>query len=128
MDETGFLKKGTKPASVQRQCSGSTAARRGGSTTVRFPYSWPMPAPRGGPLLDRELYLPQIWSEDWSRRREAGVPEDVGFQTKPKLARRMLERALESGVSFAWIAGEEVYGTDRNLQPLLGGGDPDRGR
>ena len=51
---------------------------------------------KGRTLLDRELYLPQVWAEDWERRREAGVPEDVGFQTKPRLAQRMLERARES--------------------------------
>ena len=74
---------------------------------------------KGGTLLDRELYLPQVWSEGLSRRREAGVPADVGFQTKPQLARRMLERALESGVPFGWVAGDEVYGSDRNLRLWL---------
>ena len=43
------------------------------------------------------------------------MPEDVGFQTKPQLAQRMLERALESGVPFAWV-GDEVYDSDRNLR------------
>ena len=70
-------------------------------------------------MLDRELYLPQVWAEDRERRREAGVPEDVGFQTKPRLAQRMLEWALESGVPFGWVAGDEVYGSDRNLRLWL---------
>ncbi len=70
-------------------------------------------------LLDRELYLPQVWAGDAERRREAGVPEDAGFQTKPRLAQRMLERALESGVPFGWVAGDEVYGNDRNLRLWL---------
>ena len=65
------------------------------------------------------MYLPQVWSKDRERRREAGVPEDVGFQTKPRLARRMLERALESGVPFCWVAGDEVYGNDRSLRLWL---------
>ena len=47
------------------------------------------------------------------------MPEDVGFQTKPRLAQRMLERALESGVPFRWVAGDEVYGNDRNLRLWL---------
>ena len=70
-------------------------------------------------MQDRELYLPQVWAEDGERRREAGVPEDVGFQTKPRLDRSMLERALESGAPFAWVAGDEVYGNDRNLRLWL---------
>ena len=58
-------------------------------------------------------------ADDWERRREAGVPESVGFRTKPQLARLMLERAVESGVPFAWVAGDEVYGNDRNLRLWL---------
>ena len=74
---------------------------------------------RGRTLLDRELYLPQVWAEDLERRREAGVPEGVSFRTKPQLAQLMLERAVESGVPFAWVAGDEVYGNDRNLRLWL---------
>ena len=65
------------------------------------------------------MYLPQVWAEDWERRREAGVPESVGFRTKPQLAQLMLKRALESGVPFGWVAGDEVYGNDRKLRLWL---------
>ena len=44
------------------------------------------------------------------------MPESVGFRTKPQLAQLMLERAVESGVLFAWATGDEVYGNDRNLR------------
>ena len=74
---------------------------------------------KGRTLLDRELYLPQVWAEDRERRREAGVPESVGFRTKGQLARVMLERAVESGVPFAWFTGDEVYGSDRKLRLWL---------
>ena len=40
----------------------------------------------GRTLLDRELYLPQVWAENWDRRREAGVPKSVSFHTKDQLA------------------------------------------
>ena len=69
--------------------------------------------------MDRELYLPRVWADDLERRREAGVPEKVAFRTKAQLARRMLERALESGVPFGWVTGDEVYGNDRNLRRWL---------
>ncbi len=78
-----------------------------------------MPVPAGRTLLDRELYLPQVWAEDWDRRQEAGVPESVSFHTKGQLAQLMLQRAVESGVSFAWVAGDEVYGNDRKLRLWL---------
>ena len=47
------------------------------------------------------------------------MPRSVGFQTKSQLARRMLERAVESGVPFSWVTGDEDYGSDRNLRLWL---------
>ena len=115
VDETGFLKKGEKSAGVQRQYSGTAGRIENCQVGVFLAYA----SSKGRTLLDRELYLPQVWSEDWERRREAGVPGEVGFQTKPQLARLMLERAVESGIPFAWVAGDEVYGSDRNLRLWL---------
>ena len=76
--------------------------------TVRLGVFLAYASAKGRTLLERELYLPQVWAEDWERRWEAGVPEAVGFRTKPRLAQRMLERALESGVPFGWVAGDAV--------------------
>ena len=101
--------------------SGNTAARRDGSRIARLGYFWPTPLPRGGPCWTGEVYLPRVWADDQERREEAGVPEDVGFRTKPQLARGMLERAVESGVPFSWVVGDEVYGSDRNLRLWLEG-------
>ena len=115
VDETGFLKKGDKSVGVQRQYSGTAGRIENSQIGVFLAYA----ASRGRTLLDRELYLPQVWAEDWERRREAGVPEDVSFRTKPQLAQLMLERAVESGVPFDWVAGDEVYGNDRNLRLWL---------
>src|SRR5437764_162204 len=44
------------------------------------------PTPRGHTYLDRELYLPTRWTADRARCQEAGIPDDVAFQTKPQLA------------------------------------------
>ena len=115
VDETGFLKKGEKSVGVQRQYSGTAGRIENGQIGVFLAYA----SARGRTLLDRELYLPQVWAEDWERRREAGVPESVGFRTKPQLAQLMLKRALESGVPFGWVAGDEVYGNDRKLRRWL---------
>ena len=115
VDETGFLKKGDKSVGVQRQYSGTAGRIENCQIGVFLAYA----SVNGRTLLDRELYLPQVWAEDLERRREAGVPEGVSFRTKPQLARLMLERAVESGVPFAWVAGDEVYGNDRNLRLWL---------
>ena len=117
VDETGFLKKGTKSVGVQRQYSGTAGRIDNCQVGVFLTYA----TAQGRVLLDRELYLPQVWAEDWERRSEAGVPEEVCFQTKPRLAQGMLERAAKSGVPFSWVTGDEVYGSDRNLRLWLEG-------
>ncbi len=99
VDETGFLKKGDKSVGVQRQYSGMAGRIENCQVGVFLAYV----GARGRALLDRELYLPQVWADDRERRREAGVPEDAVFRTKPQLAQLMLKRALESGVPFAWF-------------------------
>ena len=115
VDETGFLKKGDKSVGVQHQYSGTAGRIENCQVGVFLAYA----SAKGRTLLDREVYLPQVWSDDWERRREAGVPEDVCFRTKPQLAQLMLRRALESGVPFAWFTGDEVYGSDRKLRLWL---------
>ena len=115
VDETGFLKKGDKSAGVQRQYSGTAGRIENCQVGVFLAYA----GVKGRTLLDRELYLPQVWARDWERRREAGVPDSAGFRTKPQLAQLMLGRTLESGVPFAWFTGDEVYGSDRNLRLWL---------
>ena len=115
VDETGFLKKGDKSAGVQRQYSGTAGRIENCQVGVFLAYA----GFKGRTLLDRELYLPQVWARDWERRREAGVPDSAGFRTKPQLAQFMLGRTLESGVPFAWFTGDEVYGSDRNLRLWL---------
>ena len=115
VDETGFLKKGDKSAGVQRQYSGTAGRIENCQVGVFLAYA----STKGRALLDRELYLPQVWADDRERRREAGVPEDAVFRTKPRLAQLMLGRALEAGVPFAWFTGDEVYGSDRKLRLWL---------
>ena len=99
-------------------CSVSTVGRRVEQRTqvgVFLSYA----TGQGRVLQDRELYLTQGWSEDWERRREAGVSEGVRFQTKPQLAQKMVKRAAEGGVPFRWFAGDTVYGNDRRLRRWL---------
>ena len=93
VDETGFLKKGVKSAGVQRQYSGTAGRVENCQLGVFCAYA----TSRGRALVDRELYLPKSWTEDPGRCREAGVPADVQFATKPELARMMLSRALDAG-------------------------------
>src|SRR5919199_893968 len=93
LDETGFLKKGTKSVGVQRQYSGTAGRIENCQIGVFLAYI----SRRGQAFIDRALYLPESWAEDWARRAEAGVPESLTFRTKPELGRAMLERAFAAG-------------------------------
>ena len=102
---------------VQRQYSGTAGRIENCQIGVFLTYAGSGMAES---LLDRELYLPQVWAEDGERRGEAGVPEDSGLPDQgAQLARVMVERAVEGGVPFGWFTGDEVYGSDRKLRLWL---------
>jgi SRSO17 transposase len=115
-DETGFLKKGKMSAGVQRQYSGTAGRVENCQLGVFLAYAAP-----GGEraLTGRELYLPESWTGDRERCREAGVGDGVAFATKPELAREMLERAVTAGVPFSWFTADEAYGQNPGLRDWL---------
>lgn len=115
IDETGFLKKGSKSVGVQRQYSGTAGRIENCQIGVFLSYA----SARGHTLLDRELYLPKSWTDDPQRCQEAHVPEGVTFATKPELAQRMLERTLDTGIPVAWVTGDTVYGSAQPLRTAL---------
>ena len=65
----------------------------------------------GHGFVDRALYMPKDWVKDAARLAAAHAPEGVLFQTRPRLALGMVERAIAAGVPFAWVAADAVYGT-----------------
>jgi SRSO17 transposase len=115
VDETGFVKKGTRSAGVQRQYSGTAGRVENCQLGVFLAYA----SPKGRALADRELYLPKSWTDDRDRCREAGVPDDVPFASKTDLARAMLGRALDAGVPAAWATADEAYGKDGSFRDWL---------
>ena len=114
-DETGFIKKGTRSAGVQRQYSGTAGRTENCQIGVFLAYA----SSQGHALIDRELYIPASWTDDRDRCRAAGIPGDIEFATKPQLAQAMLARASEAGVPFAWFTADEVYGQAKYLRRWL---------
>ncbi len=108
VDETGFLKKGKKSAGVARQYSGTAGRRENCQVGVFLLYA----SAKGYAFIDRALYLPEEWTEDRVRCREAGIPDAVGFATKGELAKQMLIRAFAADVPADWVVGDTVYGYD----------------
>jgi len=115
VDETGDLKKGTHTVGVARQDTGTAGKVDNAQVAVYLAYA----TAAGHRVVDRELYLPQGWLDDPARLQAVGVPDQVGFATKPKLARRMLERVLDVGVPAGWVTADEVYGNSPALRGWL---------
>ncbi|MDQ4031029.1 MAG: IS701 family transposase, partial [Actinomycetota bacterium] len=106
-DETGFLKKGTGSAGVQRQYTGTAGRVENAQVGVFMSDA----SPHGRALIDRRLYLPaKTWCADPERCAAAGIPEDTEFATKPALAAEMVTQALDAPVPASWATVDEVYG------------------
>jgi SRSO17 transposase len=104
LDDTGFLKKGRHSAGVARQYRGTAGTVEHCHIGVFLSYASPL----GQVLLDRELYLPQEWTGDRQRCRQAGMPEDRPLATKPPLAQQLWARAFAAGVPATWVTGDRV--------------------
>jgi SRSO17 transposase len=117
VDETGDLKKGSHTVGVQRRYTGTAGKVDNAQVAVYLAYA----TAAGHGVIDRELYLPQGWIDDPVRLKAAGVPDQVGFATKPELARVMLERALDAEVPAGWVTADEVYGGSPALRGWLEG-------
>src|SRR3954454_371440 len=115
IDDTGFLKKGVKSAGVARQYSGTAGRIENCQIGVFMAYR----SAKGHALIDRQLYLPQAWTDDRDRCRQAGIPDDVGFATKVEMARAMLARAFAAGVPAGWVTMDEAYGQAKWLRVWL---------
>ena len=114
IDETGFLKQGKASCGVARQYTGSA----GKITNCQIGVFAAYVSRHGHAFIDRALYLPKEWTDDPDRLEAAYVPADAGFATKPKLATRMIARAIAASVPFKWVAGDTVYGVGDIEQQL----------
>ncbi len=115
IDETSFPKRGKHSAGVGVQYCGTTGQVENCQVGVFLSYV----TAKGHALIDRELYLPADWCEDRDRRRAAGIPESVRFQTKPELAVQMLERLFQAHLPISWVVADTVYGGNLDLRTWL---------
>jgi SRSO17 transposase len=117
IDETSDVKKGDKTPGVQRQYCGAVGKKENCIVTVHLAYA------RGGfhALLDGELYLPKSWSDDRERCREAGIPDDMVYRPKWKIALELYDRAAGNGLHFDWMTFDEGYGSKPEFLRELSG-------
>ena len=117
VDDTGFPKKGRHSVGVARQYCGQT----GKQDNCRVAVSLSLASSRGSLPVGWRLYLPREWSDDAARRKRTGVPEDVGFDTKPALAMRQIESALAAGYPRGVVLADAAYGDETTWRERLAG-------
>ena len=117
VDDTGFLKQGTHSVGVQRQYTGSA----GQGANCQIGVSLSVSTRTAHLPIDFELYLPQSWTDDPDQRKEARIPDSVGFHTKPHLALLMMRRALADGVSAAPVLADTAFGNNLDFRTQLPG-------
>ena len=115
VDETGFLKKGSKSCGVGRQYTGTAGDTVNCQVGVFLAYA----SAHGAAFIDRALYLPRAWAKDPDRRTEAGIPLGVRFASKITLAERMLARAFAADVPARWVVADSFYGRSRAFRRWL---------
>jgi SRSO17 transposase len=119
IDDTGFLKQGSHSVGVQRQYTGSA----GKITNCQIGVSLAVASSSEQIAVDFELYLPESWTEDAARCRQARVPKDVKFKTKIELSLEMMKRAKQNGIPGNIVLADSAYGDStefRNSVRALG--------
>ncbi len=106
IDETSDVKQGDKTPGVKRQWCGTVGKTENCIVTVHLAYA-------SGDfhcLLDGDLFLPEDWSDDRVRCRAAGIPDEVVYRPKWKIALELFDRAGDNGATFDWLTFDEGYG------------------
>ena len=106
LDETSFAKKGDKTPGVKRQWCGSVGKKENCTVTVHLGYA----CDDFHCLLDGDLFLPEDWSNDRPRCREAGIPDDVVYRPKWQIGLELYDHAVGNGLHFDWLTFDEGYG------------------
>jgi SRSO17 transposase len=106
IDETSDVKQGDKTPGVKRQWCGTRGKTENCIVTVHLAYA----TGDFHCLVDGELFLPESWSADRERCQAAGIPDEVLYRPKWKIALELLDRARGNGMTFDWLTFDEGYG------------------
>ena len=112
LDDTGFPKKGKHSVGVARQYCGQL----GKQDNCQVAVSLSLANHHGSLPAAWRLYLPQEWAEDGERRCKAGVPQEIGFRTKPQIALEQVQQAYQAGLPRGAVLMDPGYGNDGRLR------------
>jgi len=107
IDDSGHAKSGKRTPGVQRQYCGRLGKTANCVVTVHLAFS--SFDTRFRTMLDTELFLPESWSNDRQRCRQAGIPDHVVYRPKHQIALELLDRAASNGVHLEWITADSWY-------------------
>jgi SRSO17 transposase len=112
IDDTSFPKCGAHSVGVSHQYCGQLGKQANCQVAVTLSV-----ANRVASLpVAYRLYLPESWAKDDERRKKTGVPEDIAFQTKPKIALQQIQWACAAGIAPGVVLTDCVYGADLSLR------------
>ena len=112
IDDTSFPKQGRHSVGVARQYCGQL----GKQDNCQVAVSLSLASDHASLPVAYRLYLPQEWTNDRERLRKAGVPEDIGFKTKPEIALDQLRWACAAGLPRGVVLMDAGYGNDSELR------------
>jgi SRSO17 transposase len=115
IDDTGFPKKGAHSVGVARQYCGQL----GKQDNCQIAVSLSLANHHASLPVAYRLYLPRDWAADGERRRKAGVPEDLGFTTKPEIALAQIEAACTAGLPRGVVLMDAGYGCNTELRTSI---------
>jgi SRSO17 transposase len=115
VDDTGFPKKGTHSVGVTRQYCGQL----GKQDNCRVAVSVSLATEHASIPATYQLYLPEIWANDPERRKQAGVPKEIRFQTKPDMALGHIRQLVNEEVPRAVVLADAAYGNDNTFREGL---------
>jgi SRSO17 transposase len=115
VDDTGFPKKGTHSVGVTRQYCGQL----GKQDNCRVAVSVSLATEHASIPATYQLYLPEIWANDAERRKQAGVPKEIRFQTKPDMALGHIRQLVNEEVPRAVVLADAAYGNDNTFREGL---------
>jgi DDE superfamily endonuclease len=108
VDDTAFPKQGAHSVGVARQSCGQL----GKQDNCQVAVSLAVANDHASLPIAYRLYLPEAWAEDPQRRAKAGVPGEIGFETKTAIALGQLRQAREQGIPVGTVLGDAAYGDE----------------
>lgn len=106
VDDTGYPKQGCHSVGVARQYCGQL----GKAANCQVAVTLSLATSKASVPIAWQLYLPASWCEDVDRREAVGVPESIGFATKPEIALHQIWAAKTANVPGGIVVADAAYG------------------